>query len=113
MPSTTNAVHIERAHLYPYPDLTKLWLRVDLSAFTDPPNLEVIVRDPQGEIVSSMFLVEWQEPKVSLTMHLRRPPQPRKQYTAEVILTGQEETPLDRKEIAFDLVFVEPDHIGH
>ncbi|NOZ26462.1 MAG: hypothetical protein GXP39_00225 [Chloroflexi bacterium] len=108
-PSAAQSVHIRRARLYPYPDLTKLWLRAELSPFTTPPNLEVIVHDPDGEVATSMYLVEWRDPYVSLTLHLRRAPQPGGRYTAELILTEKGEKLLDHKRVAFDLTFVEPD----
>ncbi len=109
LPLMTEPVHIKRVRLYPFPDLRRLWLLVDLSPFVTPPNLEVIVRDPDGEVATTMYMVEWRDPHVSLTLHLRRPPRPGQRYTAEVILTEKGETLLDRKEVAFDLVFVEPD----
>jgi hypothetical protein len=109
MLSTAKIARIEKARIFPYPDLTRLWLRIDLSPFTSPPNLEAIIWDPQGEAISSMFLVEWRDPHISLTMHLRRPPQPGKRYTAEFILTGEGGALLDHKEVPFDLVFQEPE----
>ncbi len=109
IPLITEPVHIKRARLYPFPDLRRLWLLVDLSPFTQPPNLEVIVREPSGEVATSMYMVEWRDPRISLTLHLRRPPQPGQRYVAELILTEKGERVLDRKEVPFDLVFVEPD----
>ncbi len=109
IPLITEPVHIRRARLYPFPDLKRLWLRVDLSPFAQPPNLEVIIRDPEGREATSMYMVEWREPRVSLTLHLRVPPQEGGRYVAELILTETGEKVLDRKEVSFELTFVEPD----
>jgi len=109
IPLITEPVHIQRARLYPFPDLKRLWLRVDLSPFIQPPNLEVIVRDSEGRVATSMYMVEWREPRISLTLHLRIPPQEGNRYVAELILTEKGEKILDRKEVPFDLIFVEPD----
>ncbi len=109
IPLITEPVHIRRARLYPFPDLKRLWLRVDLSPFAQPPNLEVIVRDPEGRVATSMYMVEWREPRVSLTLHLRIPPREGGRYVAELILTEKGERVLDRKEVPFDLTFVEPE----
>lgn len=109
IPLITEPVHIRRARLYPFPDLKRLWLRVDLSPFIQPPNLEVIVRDPEGRVATSMYIVEWREPRLSLTLHLRIPPQEGGHYVAELILTEKEEKVLDRKEVPFELTFVEPE----
>ncbi|GAB4522304.1 MAG: hypothetical protein Kow0047_32960 [Anaerolineae bacterium] len=112
IPLVTGPTRIKRARLYPYPDLTRLWLRVDLSPFSRPPNLTVSVRGPDGALVSEMDLIQWRDPRISLTMHLRRPPQPGATYRAELILTElqeDEEVLLDRTELEFPLEFVEPD----
>jgi len=108
IPLVTESIRILQAQLYPFPELDRIWLRIALSPFTRPPNLEAIIRDPGGQVAASMYMVEWRDPHISLTMHLRRPPQPGGRYVAELLLTEKGETLLDRKEVAFDLVFVEP-----
>ncbi len=111
IPLITEPTRIQRARLYPFPDLTRLWLRVDLSPFTQPPTLEVTVYDAAGAAVAAMLMVEWRDPRISLTLHLRQPPQPGARYTAELRLTDANEQLLDRQEIPFELTFVEPDPV--
>jgi len=111
IPLITEPTRIQRARLYPFPDLTRLWLRVDLSPFTQPPTLEVTIYDAAGAAVAAMLMVEWRDPRISLTLHLRQPPQPGARYTADLRLTDTHERLLDRQEVPFELTFVEPDPI--
>lgn len=99
--------HIKRAEVWPYPELTRLWVRLEISPFATFPNLELVVRDPANAVVSSMFFVEIRETYQSLTMHLRQEPQPNQPYTLDIELTREEEV-LDSRTVPFDLVFRDP-----
>jgi hypothetical protein len=98
---------ILRAEAWPYPDLDRLWVRVEISSFVAYPNLELILTGPGGEVINSMFMVEVHETYQSLTFHLRRPPEPGQQYRLTVELTRDEQM-LDTRELDFDLVFRDP-----
>ncbi len=98
---------ILRAEAWPYPELDRLWVRVELAPFAAFPNLEFILTDATGEVVSTMFMVEVREPYQSLTLHLRRPPQPGQPYRLAIELTRDEQV-LDTRELDFDLVFRDP-----
>jgi hypothetical protein len=98
---------IERAEVWPYPDLDRLWVRVQISGFSRFPDLAFTVTDPEGQVVSAMFIVEVREPYQSLTIHLRQPPQPGGRYELEIELS-RDEDPLDRRTIEFVLVYREP-----
>jgi hypothetical protein len=98
---------IRRAEVWPYPDLTRLWIRLETSRFAAFPNLALAVADPDGQVVSTMFMVEIREPYQSVTLHLRQPPRPGARYTLEIELSRAEAT-LDARTIAFDLIYREP-----
>lgn len=66
-------LRIERMAVHPYPDLTRLWVRVQLSPFEQPPNVRLLCLDADGQEAAEMLLVEWREPYISLTMHLKKP----------------------------------------
>lgn len=98
---------ILRAEAWPYPELDRLWVRVEIAPFAAFPNLELTLSGPDGEVVNSMFMVEVREPYQSLTLHLRQPPQPGRSYRLSIELTRDEQV-LDTRELAFDLVFRDP-----
>ncbi|MCC6615018.1 MAG: hypothetical protein IT320_16190 [Anaerolineae bacterium] len=99
---------IERAEVWPYPDLKRLWVRVQVSAFAAFPNLTLTVTDPDGAVACSMFMVEIRDAYQSITLHLRREPAPGASYQLEIELT-RDETILDVRTIDFTLVFREPE----
>jgi hypothetical protein len=99
---------IERAEVWPYPDLKRLWVRVQVSAFAAFPNLALTVTGPDGVVACSMFMVEIRDVYQSITLHLRREPAPSASYRLEIELTRDEAT-LDSTAIDFELVFREPD----
>lgn len=100
-------LRIERMAVHPYPDLKRLWVRVQLSPFSQPPNVRLICLDADGQEVAEMLLVEWREPYISLTLHLRQS-QPGAEYVlrAEVAREGEQ---LDSADHRFHLVFAEID----
>ncbi len=108
LPEETEPPRIDRLEVYPYPDLTKIWIRGQLTYFRRFPNLELTLYDPDGTPISDMLLVEHRTFYLDLTMHLRAAPRPGERYRLDVLLTRDEEV-LDRKTHEFDLVFVEPD----
>lgn len=101
------APQVIAAVVYPYPDLSRLWLRVALSAFAEYPNLDVVITDPAGNHVASLSVVEVREQELAYTLHLRQAPQPAAIYRAHILLTRGEAL-LHRTTIDFPLTFVEP-----
>ena len=65
-------LRIERMAVHPYPDLKRLWVRLQLSPFARPPNVLLQCLDQDGNEVAEMLLVEWRNPYISVTMHLRQ-----------------------------------------
>jgi len=99
---------IERAEVWPYPDLKRLWVRVQVSTFATFPSLALTVAGPDGAVACSMFMVEIRDAYQSVTLHLRRDPQPGASYRLEIELL-RDEAALDTRAIDFELVFREPD----
>jgi hypothetical protein len=99
---------IRRAEVWPYPDLVRLWVRMETTPFAAFPNVAFTVTDPDGAAAASMFMVEIREPYQSVTLHLRRPPRPGERYRLEIELS-RDETVLDTRSIDFDLTFRNPE----
>jgi hypothetical protein len=98
----------ERAEVWPYPDLRRLWVRVQTGPFAAFPNLALTVSDPDGQVVCSMFMVEIRAAYQSVTLHLRQAPRPGDRYRLTLELT-RDEVALDQREIEFALVYREPE----
>lgn len=98
-------VQIERIAVHPYPDLTRLWVRVQLSPFETPPNVRLLCVDADGKQAGEMLLVEWRDAYISLTMHLKKP-QPDADYVMRVEVAGNDQL-FDSKDHPFSLVYEE------
>ncbi len=103
----TNFLSIERIAVYPYPDLKKLWVRVQLSSFATPVVVQMTCLDQDGREVSNMLLVDWRDDYISLTMHLKKPPVPDALYSLSVQVARDEQI-LDSQQFDFPLTFVDP-----
>jgi hypothetical protein len=97
---------IERAEVLPYPELSRLWVRVQTSPFSAYPDLLLTLLDPDGTVVSTMYIVEVRESYQSLTLHLRRTPRAGEQYRLQIELSRNGQT-LDTRQIDFELTFRE------
>ena len=98
---------IERLLVYPYPDLTKLWVRIDLSPFAKYPNVEVTLFAPEGQRLSGFNIIENRDFNISATLHLRSEPREGETYRLEVTVSRDDEI-LARESKSFEMVFVEP-----
>lgn len=106
-PVETHPPTIERVEVWPYPDLKRLWARVETTPFAAFPDLAFTVSDPDGEIVCTLFMVEIRDAYQAVTLHLRRTPRPGETYRLEIELL-RAEAPLDTRTLDFPLVFREP-----
>jgi hypothetical protein len=98
---------IERAEVWPYPDLIRLWARVQVGPFARHPDLSFRVMDPDGQTVCALYMVEIREPYQSITLHLRQSPRPDARYHLEIELIRDDEKLADRT-LEFDLTYREP-----
>ena len=99
---------IERVEVWPYPDLQRLWVRLQTGPFAAFPDLSLTVRDPDDQEVCALFMIEIRQPYQSVTLHLRQTPRPGETYRLAIELLRGEAT-LDRRLVEFALVFREPD----
>ena len=99
---------IERAEAWPYPDLKRIWVRVQVSPLVTFPSLALTITEPGGAVACSMFMVEIRDAYQSVTLHLRPEPQPGAVYRLEIELM-RDEIMLDSKAVDFALTFRDPD----
>ena len=96
-----------RGQALPYPDLQRVWTRVQLTDFAGHPELEMVILGPDDDEEAAMVMVDVQFTYISLTMHLKHS-LPGETYRLLLRLT-RDQTLLDQREISFDLVFVDRD----
>ncbi len=108
LPEESEPPRIAGIEVYPYPNLTKLWIKMQLTYFKTYPNIELYLYDPDGQLLGDMLFVEHRNFYVDVTMHLRAAPRPGEPYRLEVFLI-RDDTILDHQSKVFDLVFVDPE----
>jgi hypothetical protein len=96
-----------RGQALPYPDLQRVWTRVQLTEFAGHPELEIVIVGPTGQVEATMVMVDVLFTYVSLTMHLKHA-LPGEIYRLFLRLT-RDRWLLDEREIVFPLVFVDRD----
>jgi hypothetical protein len=95
------SVSIRKLRAIPLPDMKRVTVEMELSPFTEHPNLDISILSPEGEVMANMFVVEARDQVMTLTLHLRQP-EPEALYTARLAVLREEET-LDQLEITFNL----------
>ncbi len=108
LPEETEPPRIEKIEVYPYPNLTKLWIKMTLSYFKRYPNIELYLYNPDKKLIADMLLIEHRNFYVDITMHLRQSPRPGELYRLEAFLI-RDDSILDEKHHEFTLVFVDPE----
>lgn len=96
-----------RGQALPYPDLQRVWTRVQLTEFAGHPELELAILGPAGRVEAEMVMVDVQFTYISLTMHLKQAA-PGEIYHLLLRLT-RDGWLLDQREIVFPLLFVDRD----
>jgi len=101
-------LRVRKIVLYPYPDLTRLWFRLQLEAMPDePPNIDIQIWNADDTENISVAYVAYDDTFLDATLHLKDP-RPRAAYTCTTrVSTGQgaDLTVLDAVRFAFSLEF--------
>ncbi len=71
MPKSREDVRFNRLGLFLYEDLRRVAVGFDITPFLEPPSIQMTIRNPQGEEVSSLYVIETVDQNFHLTMHLR------------------------------------------
>jgi hypothetical protein len=57
----------------PYSDGRRVRISLEVTPFQVRPNLDILLIDQAGEVAASAHIIEASEPKMTLTLHFRRP----------------------------------------
>ena len=85
VPLPPKEIRIRDFGVEPYPDGKRLRLTLELTPFQKPPSSEIFVTDQFGDLVATANIIEIIDPKMQLTMHLRRP-DPQGAFVARAII---------------------------
>jgi hypothetical protein len=86
----------------PYPDGRRVQISLEISPFQVRPNVDITVLGPEGEPTATAHIVEASEPKMTLTLHLRRSPS-KGVYSASLTLGYPDREPVDTADVPFEL----------
>ncbi len=83
-------LRVRKIVLYPYPDLTRLWFRLQLEAMpAEPPNIDIQIWNADRTENTSVSYVAYDDTFLDATLHLKEP-QPADCYTCTTrVSTGQ------------------------
>lgn len=65
------AVRIIKLSVQPWEDNKRVKVFIELTSFQSPPNLEITITDPAGNILASTNIIESILTKIVFTMHIR------------------------------------------
>ena len=105
IPQPPELVKIESLTARVYPDGRRVRLDIKLTPFLERPNLELTIRNAEGQQVAALAIIESMDYKFEMTAHLRGP-QPAGQHVVRgELFYGEAEAASPRKvaEIAFDV----------
>jgi hypothetical protein len=85
IPLPPEDIRIRKFHADPWPDKRRVRVNLEITPFQNSPNIEIEIRDADGNEVASLTIIETIHPKIDLTIHLRGP-EPAGVYTAAVMI---------------------------
>lgn len=94
----------------PYQDGRRVAIDFEITPFQKRPNLEIEVRNQEGQLVSTFSVVEAIEHKMSFTLHLREK-SPGGEYVLNMELFYTDLSPLDEEEGTIGDILIENKNI--
>jgi hypothetical protein len=74
VPLPPEEIRLRSLRIEPYPYGRRVRVLLEVTAFQVRPNIEIQLLDRAGEVAESAHIIEASEPKMTLTLHFRRPP---------------------------------------
>jgi hypothetical protein len=85
IPRPRAELRIEQLDVEPYPDGQRIKVRLAVLPFSERPNLDILVLDPHGRLMTTLSVIEVIDRKMDFTLHLRQP-EPGDGYGVRVVL---------------------------
>ncbi|MBX3065711.1 MAG: hypothetical protein U0528_10970 [Anaerolineae bacterium] len=86
VPQPRERVKIERLEAKPYPDGWRIKLSINVTPFQERPNLEVRLKNAEGQEVAELSIIETMHKNMEFTLHIRGVISPYGQYSLETDL---------------------------
>lgn len=104
IPQPRENIRIEELEITPYPDRFRVHIHILVTAFLERPNLILLARDEDDQIVSELNVIETMHHDMEFTMHLRNRTDPAGIYTLTADLFYETRNPpQDRRIEAFEI----------
>ncbi len=100
-PRPPEEVRIEQLNIYPHPDRKRVMISMVITPFTEKPNLELEMRNANGDLVASTAVLEASSSKLEPTLHVRGEQTDR--YTVTVHLYYEQNPPQQTMEQSFSM----------
>ena len=71
VPVPPSEIRIRALKAMPRPDGQRIYTEIEISPFQQKPNVELIIRNQEGQELSSLSVVEAMDSKMDFTMHIR------------------------------------------
>ena len=90
VPLPPKEVRIRKFDVELYPDGKRLRLNLELTPFLKPPSCEIFITDLLANRVATANIIEAIDPKMQLTLHMRKP-DPQGTFTARALIFYSED----------------------
>jgi hypothetical protein len=88
-PTPPDRVLLRSVEIDPYPDRRRLKIRLELTQFQEPPDIEIVILDSAGEEVANSCIIQPTQNVMQPTIHLRRQPID-EHHTARILIRNDE-----------------------
>ena len=102
VPLPPEEVRINKISVLPYPDGQRVRVNIEMTPFQIRPWLALVLKDSNGDEVTTADIIEPLNYKLELTLHIRKE-DPSGQYLLVTRLYYPEQADNDNKEVAFEI----------
>lgn len=101
VPQPKEKIKIEAVRAEPYADRFRVYSEVKVTPFLERPNLILVMRDADGNVVNELNIIATMHAEMEFTMHMRGMNDPAGDYTLEVELFYESRNPpQDKKSVS-------------
>jgi hypothetical protein len=102
IPRPPEDVRFRQVRVEPYPDGTRVRLRIHATPYLQRPDLSIEIAGAEGGLLAASTVIENAETDLALTLHLRAQPTDGSPL-ARLTLTYPDRDPVDTAEVTFSL----------
>lgn len=104
VPQPKDQIRIEKLAATPYEDRFRVHVEVSVTAFRERPNLLLVTRDADGNVVNEMSIIATMHADMEFTMHMRGMDDPTGDYELQAELYYETRNPpQDEKSTTFTI----------